>query len=218
MKKLIRMITPFIAILFLVACSSSDSVINDIVDDIVDNPTTSDPKFTSDLLVGKTYTETDEGVVTTVTFTETDVTIEEDGETLETLSYVINEDGVLVLDGDELHTLISIDENGDLHVQNDGVESVWVLTDDNPTAPPPTFTSDLLVGKTYTINDGDVSIVTFTETVVNVEGEVDSIPYEIKDGVLVLEETDFHTLISIEDNGDLKVENDGTESVWVLTV
>ncbi len=128
MKQLIRMITPFIAMLFLAACSgSSDSIINETGDDIVDNPITSDPKFTSDILVGKTYTMTDEGVVTTVTFTETEVTIEEDGETF-TLSYSIDEDGVLVLDGDDFHTLISIDENGDLHVQNGGVESVWVLT------------------------------------------------------------------------------------------
>lgn len=122
MKQLIRMITPFIAVLFLAACGgSSDSIINEIVDDIVDNP-----KFTSDILVGKTYTTTDEGVVTTVTFTETEVTVEEDGETF-TLSYSIDEDGVLVLDGDDFHTLISIDENGDLHVRNDELESVWVL-------------------------------------------------------------------------------------------
>lgn len=127
MKQLIRMITPFIAMLFLVACSSSDSIIDDIVDDIGDNPITSEPKFTSDTLVGKTYTTMEEGVVTTVIFTETEVTVVEDGEIF-TLSYSIDEDGVLVVDGDDFHTLISIDENGDLNVRNEGEDSVWVLT------------------------------------------------------------------------------------------
>jgi len=146
MKQLIRMITPFIAMLFLVACSSSDSIVNDIVDDsivndivddsivddivddIVDNPITSDPKFTSDILVGKTYTTTDGEIVTRVIFTETEVTVVEDGEIF-TLSYSIDEDGVLeVGDDDDFHTLISIDENGDLHVRNEGEDSVWVLT------------------------------------------------------------------------------------------
>ncbi len=214
MKKLIRMITPFIAILFLVACGSTDSVINDIVD----NP--SNPKFTSDILVGKTYTMTENGVVTTVTFTETELSVEEDGEIF-TLSYVIDEDGVLVIDGNDVHILISIDKNGDLHVENEGTESVWVLMDDSPTAPTPKFTSEMLVGKTYTITDTGVVIsVSFTATELSGEedGEIFTLPYIIdEDGVLVIEGNDFHTLISIDENGDLHVENDGTESIWVLS-
>ena len=134
------MITPFIAMLFLVACSSSDSIVNDIVD----NPITSDPKFTSDILVGKTYTTTDGEIVTSVIFTETEVTVVEDGEIF-TLSYSIDEDGVLeVGDDDDFHTLISIDENGDLHVRNEGEDSVWVLT---------VLEEALIVGKTkYFVN------------------------------------------------------------------
>ena len=203
MKKLIRIITPFIAVLFLVGCSgSSDDIVadvkDDIVDAIVDDP--SDPKFTSELLVGKTYTTTDEFGVSIFSFTETEINGEDD-EGPFTLSYVINEDGVLVIDGDEVHILISIDENGDLHVENDGVEDIWVFTEGttNPgTNPPPPiiFTSAMLVGKTYTIMDTEVDKVSFTETEVNIEGEVDPIPYVIEDGVLVLEGTDFHTYLS----------------------
>ena len=214
MKKLIRMITPFIAILFLVGCGSSDDIIAEIRDDIVD------AKFTSDILVGKTYTTTEEGVVTTVTFTETEVTVEVDGETT-TLSYSINEDGVLILPDDDFHTLISIYENGDLLVENEGVESDWVLMD-GTTDPTLKFTSDLLVGKTYTTTDeGGTSTFSFTETEISGEeyGEPFTLPYSInEDGVLVLEGTEFHTLISIDENGDLLVENDGIEDVWVLGI
>ena len=234
MKQLIRMITPFIAMLFLAACSSSDSIIDDIVedvvdspttiideivDDIIDDPTTSDPRFTSDILVGKTYTMTDEGVATTVTFSETEITIEEDGETF-TLSYVINEDGLLVIDGNDVHILVSIDDNGDLHVQNGDVVTVWTLTVET-SDPSPKFTPDLLVGKTYTTTD-EMGVSTFSFTETEISGADDEGPFTVsyiidEDGVLVIGGNEVHILKRIDTNGDLLVENDGVEDVWVLS-
>ncbi len=119
-----------LSMVLLSGCGSSDN-------DVVTNPTppvvTPDPTppgetvavFTYDLLVGKTYLIVDEEDEVTASFTETEITITEGGETFG-LPYTIDAAGAVVIEGNDVHTLISI-EGGDLIVTNGGMESIWVL-------------------------------------------------------------------------------------------
>lgn len=190
----------------LSACGSSDN-------DTTDSGTT-DAVFTSSLLVGKTYDLVFDGDDTTMTFTETVLNFTRDGVPGST-EYTINEKGELeVVNVGDPFILISIAENGDLLVQNSDIETLWVLRTSDVV-----FTPELLVGKTYLVIDGEFeTTITFTETEVNYteNGESGTVPYTIDaNGVLVVDGSDMHTLISIEENGDLNVSNEGVH-VWTL--
>ena len=82
--------------------------------------------FTPELLVGKTYVVIDGDEEETVTFSETEVSFTGNGET-GSAPYIIDGNGALVVNGGDFHYLISIDESGDLNVDNDGIPTIWVL-------------------------------------------------------------------------------------------
>jgi len=102
-----------------------------------------------------------------------------------------------------------------------------VVTPD-PTAPIEeivVFTPGLLVGRTYTIIDGDEEeTVAFTETEMSFtgNGSTGSVPYSINaNGELVVDSPEGRivaTLVSIDiGSGDLTVQmDDGIQTVWVL--
>ena len=118
MKTFIKMTIAFTAMILLAACGSNSTTNTE--------PSTPVTTFTSEILLGKTYTITDNTDSITVSFGETEASVNADGEMF-TVSYEINEDGVLVIDGDDFHTFISMEENGNLNVENDGETSIWVL-------------------------------------------------------------------------------------------
>jgi hypothetical protein len=204
--KLVKLMAILVATAFFVAgCGGSDSSDSTISDP--DRPSTFLP-FTSDMLVGKTYRLTDGDDI--VTFSETTITVNGG----EVLNYTI-EDGVLIIDGDDYHYLISIENGGDtLIVKNDGEDSTWIITN-STTAPTLKFTSDMLVGKTYQLTDGN-DRVTFSETTITVNGS-EVLNYTIEDGVLIIDGDDYHYLKEIQNDGNtLIVENDGDNSTWNL--
>ena len=97
-----------------------------------------------------------------------------------------------------------------------------VVTPD-PTAPIEeiaVFTPELLVGRTYTVIDGDErETVSFSEDTISFSGNGDTgtVPYILDaDGRLIADGTDIHTLQSMDADGTLHVDNEGTPTTWVL--
>jgi len=91
------------------------------------------PVFTSELVVGKTYTVIGNDRDTTLTFTETGINFVDNGDT-GTVTYTIDASGRMIVDtpdGQFPYTLVSIEENGDLKViennRDQDMELTWVL-------------------------------------------------------------------------------------------
>ena len=226
MKRLIGMMALVLSMAFFGGCSGSGVGSGD--DGGAGPGSAKALKFTSDMLVGKTYRATDDEGTFTVTFHEDGtLTFEtEDGET-GTLTYSIDEDGRLIIEDegeDDIHILVSIDENGNLRVENDGIVIDWepVSGDNGEEDPALKFTYELLVGKSYkTADDEGTVTVTFDEygnmTFVADDGTTGTLSYTIdEEGRLVIAGYDFHILISIDDNGNLRVLNDGDTTLWEL--
>jgi len=91
--------------------------------------------FTSEILVGNTYSTTESastgGETFIITFTETAVNVSSEEEGDKVLPYTIDANGILfVVNPEETYSyaLLSIEGNGDLNIINDeGQPEVWIL-------------------------------------------------------------------------------------------
>jgi len=206
MQRVLHIFMMVVALVWVVGCDSNDN--GTVPAPIVE-------KFTHGMLDGNTYVVNSPST-DTVSFTADDMTETVDGMEV-TRSYTLNDSGEIVAndvftDTNIVYRLVKKESDG-LHVDKNGTEYTWT----------PIFTHEMIDGKTYTVieSDGTEKTYSFTSDDVTIteDGVNDVFSYEINDnGEIVIEFTgDIHHLLRIEDNGDLIVEKDNTESKWIET-